>query len=79
MTISGVHRVAGRKKENFGRSRVEFKADPDWIKRAYNTLKLLGFGNLSDFIRYTVTKYMDQIDTERGFSNKQTGNHEPPV
>lgn len=63
--VLGVPRVAGRKKENFDRARVEFKAEPIWIKRAHDTATRLGFGNLSDFIRFAVTYYIDQVDTER--------------
>jgi len=58
-------RMAGRKKENFDRPRVEFKADPEWIQRATREGERLGL-NLSAFIRMVVTQYMDRAEAERG-------------
>jgi len=57
--------MAGRKKENYARGRVEFKAEPDWIVRADEMAKRLGFGNLSVFFRVAVTDFMDRMDTQR--------------
>ena len=57
-------RMAGRKKENFDRGRVEFKADPEWIERVTREAERLGL-NLSAFIRMVVTQYMDKIGAER--------------
>lgn len=51
--------MAGRKKENFDRERVEFKADPEWIERVNDAAIRLGFGNLSALIRFVVTQYVD--------------------
>lgn len=58
-------RMAGRKKENYERGRVEFMADPAWIERADDCAKRLGFGNLSAFLRFVTTQYMDQVDVDR--------------
>lgn len=57
--------MPGRKKENYDRGRVEFKAEPEWIERADVEAKRGGHGSLSAFIRFAVTKYMDEIDTRR--------------
>jgi hypothetical protein len=62
--------MAGRKKENFDRNRVEFMAEPAWVKRADDMAKRLGFGNLSVFIRFAVTEFMDRMETERGTQKK---------
>jgi hypothetical protein len=58
-----VQKVAGRKKENFDRGRVEFKAPPDWIERATRHGERIGL-NLSSFMRMVVTQYMDEVDRE---------------
>lgn len=55
--------MAGRKKENFDRGRVEFKAPPDWIERATKHGERLGL-SLSSFMRMVVTQYMDKADAE---------------
>jgi len=57
-------RMAGRKKENFDRGRVEFKAPPKWIKRATDEAERAGFGSLSAFIRFAVTQYLDRAEGE---------------
>jgi hypothetical protein len=71
--LLGVPRVAGRKKENFDRGRVEFKADPVWIRRLHDTASRLGFGDMSNFIRFAMTKFMDDVDAERGPAGKKGG------
>jgi hypothetical protein len=53
-------RMAGRKKESFDRGRVEFKAPEEWIRRANEMALSMGFGNLSAFIRFVVTQYMNE-------------------
>ena len=57
--------MAGRKKENFERGRVEFKAPPEWIERVNAEAERSGHGNLSAFIRFVVTQYLDNIEAER--------------
>ncbi len=52
---------AGRKKENFDRARVEFKADPAWIERMARKGERLGL-NLSALIRMVMTQWADQED-----------------
>jgi hypothetical protein len=64
-------RMAGRKKENFDRRRVEFMAEPDWIERANDEALRSGHGNLSAFIRVVVTAYLDRIDAERRDSRRR--------
>ena len=56
--------MAGRKKENFDRARVEFKANPEWIERATREGERLGL-NLSAFIRMVVTQYLDGVEKDR--------------
>jgi hypothetical protein len=53
--------MAGRKKENFSRGRVEFKAPEAWVRRAMEVAERLGFGNLSAFVRFAVTDYMNRV------------------
>jgi hypothetical protein len=62
--------MAGRKKENFDRKRVEFMAEPEWIRRADTEAKRLGL-NLSSFIRMVVTQHMDRADAERGTDRRK--------
>jgi hypothetical protein len=57
--------MAGRKKESFERGRVEFKAPPEWVERATKEAERAGFGNLSAFIRFVVTQYLDNADVGR--------------
>jgi hypothetical protein len=56
--------MAGRKKENFDRGRVEFKASPEWIERVTREGERLGL-NLSAFIRMVVTQAVERAETER--------------
>jgi hypothetical protein len=56
--------MAGRKKENFDRGRVEFKAEPEWIERAAKYGERVGM-NLSTLIRVAVTQYLDQAGADR--------------
>jgi hypothetical protein len=61
MTVATeARRMAGRRKESFDRGRVEFKAPEDWIRRANGLALRMGFGNLSAFIRFVVTQYMNE-------------------
>lgn len=57
-------RMAGRKKENFERGRVELMAEPKWIARANTEAERLGM-SLSAFIRMVVTQYLDKAEDER--------------
>jgi predicted DNA-binding ribbon-helix-helix protein len=59
--------MAGRKKENFDRARVEFKAEPEWIERVTREGERLGL-NLSAFIRMVVTQYVDRVEAERALT-----------
>jgi hypothetical protein len=61
---------AGRKKENFDRERVEFKADPAWIAKVVQYGQSLGL-SLSAFIRLAVNEKMQRMDSERPTSRKQ--------
>ncbi len=63
-TLTEKPRMAGREKENFERGRVEFKADPEWIRHVHHEAERLGL-NLSSFIRMVVTQYMDRLEAER--------------
>lgn len=63
--------MAGRKKENFDRGRVEFKAEPAWIERATKEAERSGHGNLSAFIRFAVTQYMDRVEAERAAAKRR--------
>jgi hypothetical protein len=56
--------MAGRKKKVFDRGRVEFLADEAWVRRATAIALRLGFGNLSAFVRFAVTEYMDRVAPE---------------
>jgi hypothetical protein len=62
--------MAGRKKENFERGRVEFKADPEWIERVNAEAERIGL-NLSSFIRMVMTQYMDKVEAERPPKRKE--------
>ncbi len=70
-TLTDARKMAGRKKESFDRGRVEFKADPAWIERATREAERAGFGNLSAFIRFAVTQYLDQIEFTRAEQQKR--------
>jgi hypothetical protein len=54
---------AGRKKENFERERVEFKAEPEWIARVVEHGQSLGL-SLSAFIRLAVNEKIHRMDAE---------------
>lgn len=56
--------MAGRKKENFDRGRVEFKAPAEWIEKVTREGERLGL-NLSAFIRMIVSQYMDELERKR--------------
>lgn len=58
-------KMAGRKKESFESGRVEFKAEPEWVKHATQEAIRLGFGNLSALIRFAVTRYLAEIATSQ--------------
>jgi hypothetical protein len=68
--VTDQKRMAGRKKENYDRGRVEFKATPEWILRADRMAKEDGHGNLSSFIRFAVTQYMEQRELEKRAGRK---------
>ena len=63
-TLLGSPHMAGRKKENFDRGRVEFKATPEWTERATRAGERLGL-SLSAFIRMVVTQYLDRMEAEQ--------------
>jgi hypothetical protein len=65
--------MAGRKKVSFERGRVEFKAPEEWVRRATALAERLGFGNLSAFIRFAVTDYMDRVAPETPPAGKKGG------
>jgi hypothetical protein len=67
---TGFRHMAGRKKENFDRKRVEFMAEPEWIKRAASEAERLGL-NLSSFIRMVVTQHMDKTEAERDAAKRK--------
>jgi len=57
--------MAGRKKESFESGRVEFKAEPAWVRHATADAMRLGFGNLSALIRFAVTRYLAEVAAEQ--------------
>jgi hypothetical protein len=56
-------KVAGRKKENYTRGRVEFQADPEWIERVDRQARRLGM-NISVYVRWATTKQLDHDEME---------------
>jgi hypothetical protein len=64
-------RMAGRKKENFERERVEFKASPEWIERAVRAGEHIGL-NLSAFIRMVVSQYLDRMEAEQSVPRRRS-------
>ncbi len=64
--------MAGRKKENFQRERIELKAPSEWILKATQYAEELGGLSLSAFIRLCVNEKMQRMDTERPTTRKKS-------
>jgi hypothetical protein len=61
--IQDFSKMAGRKKENYARGRVEFMADPEWIARVDRQARRLGT-NVSAYIRQAVTRQLERDEAE---------------
>jgi hypothetical protein len=62
-TIQDGSKMAGRKKENLSRGRVEFMAEPEWIARVYRQAERLGT-NISSYVRQAVTRQLERDEAE---------------
>jgi hypothetical protein len=52
--------MPGRKRENFDRPRIEFVADPEWIRLVANEADRMGL-SLSAFIRLAVNEKLQAM------------------
>lgn len=70
-TVTETFRMAGRKKEVFDRGRIEFKATAEWTERAMRHAERLGLNNLSAFIRFAVTQWMEEAEAANPLPKKK--------
>jgi hypothetical protein len=54
--------MAGRRKKNMTRDRMELKAEPEWIARLTRVAKKLGL-SLSAYVRLALTEDMDDRES----------------